>query len=191
MIEAHAVVQRRLAVRAYRERPAEARQKKLLELGRVRLEGPRRGAVEADQTRSLLEATRPEWRQPGEGARRRRLGQRVVDVDHRAPGLLNLLLRPFDGRLALLELLAGDDAALEELPPLVAPLDGRREVALLQRKKPLEGRPVLFERGHDLGRARPGRRGSGFEVGRPGRGRGQEKRSEDGGESQGPDEDHL
>src|SRR5437762_13405608 len=40
VIEAHAVVQRRLAVGAYRQRPAEARHEELLELDRVRLEGP-------------------------------------------------------------------------------------------------------------------------------------------------------
>ena len=120
----------------------------------------------------MLEASRPERRQPGEGTRRRRLGQRVLGFDHLLPGLLDLLPHAFDRRLGLLELLAGNDVVLEEMSPLVAPLDGRRQLALLQRQEALEGRPVLLEHGHDLGGAPPGLCDSRSGVGRPGRPRG-------------------
>src|SRR6266542_3153715 len=179
VIEAHTVVEGGLTVSAHGQRASETGREELLEPGRTGLQRPRAGAVVADQGRGLLVPASPQGRQRRHRAGRGRLDHGMLRLGDGPASLLELLLGGGHRRLGGLELLAGDDAAAEELPPLLALLDGPRELLFVDGEEHLQLRAVVRERRDHLGDAgaRRGRRSVGG-----GRGRGEKGGAKGGGE---------
>ena len=169
MIEAELVVHRRLAVGAHGQRAIERATEVFFERPREP-ERPRPPALIADEARGDLLGARREPARGRELVVGQRLGDEAGGDDRLVPRLVEARARAGHRALARLEVVARDDAAVDELARAIALFESALDVMLAQHEKPLQARLVVPRR-PELLRARARRLRAQLGERRAGRGR--------------------